>query len=73
MNESPRLNGNKIILEMKSGFYNGHITTSVIEFICSNQTKVSFIRTRMHLISFKYLNISLISETSTQKLQFLTF
>ncbi|XP_060841059.1 cation-independent mannose-6-phosphate receptor [Rhopalosiphum padi] len=35
--KSPYKIGNKIILEMIDGFYNGHKVSSVIEFICSNQ------------------------------------
>lgn len=43
VNKSPRKVGDMIKLEMGNVFYNGNSVSSVIEFICSSQTKVSTI------------------------------
>lgn len=43
MKNSPYKIGNKIILEMINGFYNGRKVSSVIEFMCSNRNNVSIL------------------------------
>lgn len=39
--KNPYIEGDKIVLKMIDGFYNGNSITSIIEFICSNTKNVS--------------------------------